>query len=418
MERIPGKTPPSKNPERWFPVVLAGLAFAVISPVLWSDWLGDDAFYSLLRGALTAEHASLGQAMLHAFTLWFHANGRFYPGHILQKYAVFYVFTNLIAYKAFLVAATLVVVELFRRCVAAYTTTAIGNLSGLFVVTLFTLRGYHDPILSYNAGPQVLAALMLLSLIAFRRALRRPDPAAYAASVALYAAAALTYEDAYLFCLLYPLLARTVRVSNRQAARLALPYVVVAGVLVTLSLGMRRLVHLPSTSGYAFGADPRAIVVTALEQIVAAFPLTYWGFDPSHIYSRSDFADFFRNAPLSPVVFLMFAVTAWWCLGKVPPERKYAAGCAWAGALVVVLPALPIALTVKYQRELAWGLGYLPVFFEYFGVALLGSALTTILLSRFPAARLRSALCVAVALVATMTQATNVRLVREGVTSR
>jgi len=114
----------------------------------------------------------------------------------------------------------------------------------------------------------------------------------------------------------------------------------------------------------------------------------------------------------------MFTVTAWWCLGKVPPERKYAAGCAWAGALVVVLPALPIALTVKYQRELAWGLGYLPVFFEYFGVALLGSALTTILLSRFPAARLRSALCVAVALVATMTQATNVRLVREGVTSR
>lgn len=407
-----------KNPERWFPLVLAGLGFAIIAPVLWSDWLGDDAFYSLLRGALIARHVSLMHAIVQAFTLWLFANGRFYPGHILEKYLVFYVFTGLVAYKAFLVAATLLTVEVFRRCVAGYTTTAIANLSGLVVVALFTLRGYHDPILSYNAGPQAVAMLMLLSLMAFRRALVQPGWIAYAGSVALYAAAVLSYEDAYLLCVLFPLVARTQRVPGRDAIRLAVPYAAVAGALIALSLVMRRLVQLPNASGYAFGADPHRIAVTALQQIVAAFPLTYWGFDPSRIYSRSDLGDFLRNAPLSPAVFLAFAAAAWWCLSRLPRDGKYAAGLAWIGAAVVVLPALPIAATLKYQRELTWGLGYLPVFVEYFGVALLACAVTLIAARRFSPARVRGAACVTLGLIAAMTQATNVRLVREGVTSR
>ena len=403
---------------RWFPVVILLLGFAVIAPALWSTWLGDDAFYSLLRGALKAEHVTLGQAMAHSFQLWLLGNGRFYPGLIVEKYLVFYVFTDLVAYKLCLIAMTLLCVELFRRCVAAYTTVAAANLSALVVVTLFTERGYQDSILSYNGMPQVVALLVLTSLLAYRRALQEPNRLAYALAVVLYALAALTYEDVYPLCALYPLLAAFSRKPHKSWAVTGLPFVAVALVLAVFSLVMRRAVHLPSDSIYAFGLDPYTVVRTGLEQAVAAFPLTYWGFDPSHIYGRSSPADFFRNAPVSPVLFVAFGLAAWSSLAFL----RHDSGRPWhfvaIGVTVIVLPALPIALTLKYQHELAWGLGYLPVFFEEFGVALIACGLAIALVTGRTSAAMRIAFSIAIALVATMTQATNARLVREGAASR
>ncbi|MFH1899659.1 MAG: hypothetical protein ABIJ83_00085 [Patescibacteria group bacterium] len=37
------------------------------------------------------------------------------------------------------------------------------------------------------------------------------------------------------------------------------------------------------------------------------------------------------------------------------------------GLLIVFIPALPIALSLRYQLEVAWGRGYLPVYMQYFG---------------------------------------------------
>jgi hypothetical protein len=410
-------SPKDDVPSRWFPIVVLLLGFAVIAPALWSTWLGDDAFYSLLRGALKAEHATLYQAMAHSFQLWLFGNGRFYPGLVVEKYLVFYIFTNLVAYKLFLILMTLLCVEVFRRCVAAYTTVAAGNLSALVVVALFTERGYQDSILSYNAMPQVVAFLVLASLLAYRRALQEPNRLAYALAATLYALAALTYEDVYPLCLLYPLLAVFLQ-KRRAAPGMGLPFVGIAVALAMFSLVMRRAVHLPSDSIYAFGLNPFVVVRTGLEQILAAFPLTYWGFDPSHIYSRSSPGDFLRNAPVSPALFVAFGLAAWSSLHFLRRDSGRPWRFVAVGAAVLVLPALPIAVTLKYQHELAWGLGYLPVFFEEFGVALIGCGLAIALVSRPAPAAMRIAIGVAIALVATMTQATNVRLVREGAVSR
>jgi hypothetical protein len=75
-------------------------------------------------------------------------------------------------------------------------------------------------------------------------------------------------------------------------------------------------------------------------------------------------------------------------------------------------------LTVKYQHELKLGLGYLPVFFEVFGVALIGTAFAKVIMSRWRSVLGQIILCGAISMCATMTQATNVRLVREGAPSR
>jgi hypothetical protein len=82
--------------ERAFPVAIAALCLVVVGPALWSGWLGDDAFYSALDGILGADRISWWRAVHHAFELWFFGSGRFYPLEIVERYFVFYVFTNLI----------------------------------------------------------------------------------------------------------------------------------------------------------------------------------------------------------------------------------------------------------------------------------------------------------------------------------
>ncbi|HKU82371.1 MAG TPA: hypothetical protein VJP76_09410, partial [Candidatus Tumulicola sp.] len=138
---------------------------------------------------------------------------------------------------------------------------------------------------------------------------------------------------------------------------------------------------------------------------------------PSHIYSRSSVADFLRNTPVSPFVLVAALAVAAVALQPAWGTLRVRAAAA-LGALLIVLPALPIAVALKYQHELKLGLGYLPVFFQAFGSALLGAAIVVAVLRRFPARATAVAFAVLIAACVTITQAANVRLVREGNASR
>jgi hypothetical protein len=399
--------------QRAFPLVIAVLAFVVIAPTLKSGWLGDDAFNSVLAGILGADRISLWQAMRHAFDLWFFGSGRFYPVHIAETYLVFYFFTNLFAYKLLLVSLTIATVEMFRRCVALYTSRGIGNLSALIAVSLLAVRGYHDAILSYNAMPQLVAIFVLGSLMAYRHVLRQDAGVWRLWSVVLYALAALTYEDAYGFSLLYVALAAAGRRSWRDVLHLSCPYVAIGVGLALFSLAARIVAGVPEYSPYGFNGAPNAALRTLAEQIVAAFPLSYYLFDPSRIFSRSNLYDFYNNAPLNPIVFVAFAGAMAYALHDAARDRADGRGPMAMGAAVVLLAAAPIAVLVKYQTELRPGLGYLPVFYEEFGVGLTLAGLAAFTLRRANRRAWQLLWTVSIAAIATFTAATNVRVVRE-----
>ncbi|MGA8534009.1 MAG: hypothetical protein WB615_07875 [Candidatus Tumulicola sp.] len=409
--------PASTIPAAW-PIAIALLCLTVIAPALWSGWLGDDAYYSALNGILGEDRIALFHAMWHSFDVWLWGNGRFYPGLVVEKYLVFALFTNLIAYKALLVVATIATVELFRRCVAAYATPWVATLSALVAVTLLSERGYQDAILAYNAMPQLVALATLGSMLAFRRVLERGDRFAGALAIALYAVAALTYEDAYGFALLYAGLARCRGLSWAEAVRRSAPFLAIGAGLAVVSLALRSAVHLPPGSLYAFNAAPFDVLRTFTDQVTAALPLSYWFFDPSHIYSRANFFDFYNNAPVQPLVFVAFAVATAKAIAECRPQGIRLSHLAAFGAALTVLAAAPIALTVKYQHELHPGLGYLPVFFEAFGVALVLAAAAAWTLRQKYGRAAGIAWIVAIACVGTMTQATNVRIVRENQPSK
>ncbi len=389
-----------RNAVRWVPATALALAMFVLLPALHTGWMADDAFYSALTGILAADRVTLWQAMAHSFHVWFSGNGRFYPGLILEKYVVFDLFTNLVIYKIFLVAATLAALDMFRRCVQVYTTPAFAALSVVCAAALLLVHGYQDALIAYNAMPQLVAVAMLGSFMAFRATLAGRNRLAVAISVGLYALAALTYEDAYLLCALYPLLARPSTVSWRVAIRKTIPYLAIGAGLALFELALHGRLKLPPDALYAVNADPVPFLKTAFYQITAALPLAYWLADP------------LRSLPFASIaVFAVFAVVSWLALRAVErsnPKRLPL----WTGVLSAILPAIPVALLVKYQHELRLGLGYLPVFFQTFGVALLlASAATAAARSRFGSgARIAAALLLGV--VGMGAYATNLQVVR------
>jgi hypothetical protein len=399
--------------QRAFPLIVAVLAFAVIAPTLWSGWISDDAYYSVLDGFLGANHISLGEAMRHAFDLWFFVSGRFYPMLIVEKYLVFAIFTNLLAYKLLLVGATLATVEMFRRCVAAYTNRSLANLAALFAASSLAVRGYPNAILSFNAMPQFVAILVLGSLLAFRHVMQRATPYWILLSVALYALAALTYEDVYGFSLLYVAVAKCKRYPWRATLNLCRPYLAIAAILVCVSLAARTVAAVPSYSPYGVNLALGRVLPTLGNQVLAALPLSYYLLDPSEIFSRSNLYDFYNNAPLNPIVFVAFAVALTFALHDAADDRADVRGPIAIGAAIVLLAAPPIAVLVKYQTELRPGLGYLPVLYEGFGIALIVAGLAALTLRGAHRQAWLLVWTVSIAVIATFTAATNVRVVRE-----
>jgi hypothetical protein len=384
---------------RWLPPAILALALFVILPAAATGWLADDAFYSALPGILGADRITLWQAMAHSFHMWFFGNGRFYPGLIVEKYLVFDLFTNLVAYKIFLTAATLAALEMFRRCVQAYTTPAFAALCALTAAALFLIHGYQDALIAYNAMPQLVAVSMFGSFLAFRAALAGRSRAMAVTAVMLYVLAALTYEDVYLLCVIYPLLARPLTGNWRAAVRASVPYIAVAAALALFELGLHGWVRLPPGALYAVYLNPVFFLKTAFYQVTAALPFAYWIADP------------LRSFPVLAIdAFIGFAVIGWFALRAVEraDPKRFPLG---TGVLVAILPALPVAVLVKYQHELRLGIGYLPVFFQTFGVALLlALALAAAVRSRGSGARIAAAFLLGV--LGAGAYASNVQLAR------
>jgi len=297
-------------------------------------------------------------------------------------------------------AATLAALEMFRRCVQAYTAPAFAALCALVAAALFLIHGYQDALMAYNAMPQVVAIAMFGSFIAFRSALVGRSASMPVVSVALYALAALTYEDAYLLCAIYPLLARPITGSWRGALRVGVPYVTIAAALGVCELVLHGRAKLAPDALYAVNVDPVAILKTAFYQLSAALPFAYWLADP------------LRSFPVFAIgAFAGFAAVSWFALGAV--ERSISERLPlWTGIFSATLPAIPVALLVKYQHELRLGIGYLPVFLQTFGVALLlASAATAAVFSRFGrGARIAAALLCGI--LGAGAYASNVQLVR------
>ncbi|MFB3893029.1 MAG: hypothetical protein ACE15C_13510 [Phycisphaerae bacterium] len=361
-------------------VLLAVISCTVMSlwPLLSSGYYSDDLVNSTIKGRVEMKGVSIWAGVVENNRELVVDFGRLLPTYFLLTLPFAYLLPDLPPHKAavlLLVAANLLLFyKLMRMLVKDY---HVACLAVLLMPVLFQFRLYHDPILSLCGMMQFFMTLMMVSAMAFLKYLERRRWWYLAASLISYNVCLYFYEISIPLVVLFLILAAGVHGGGiRSAARKVAPYVVSAVVALALAV-LVRVLHDPAARAYG-GIAPHlgasTLATALLAQLTAALPLSYHLFDPSHLFRGAGFGDIGPSAILPVIVFAL----AYWYLtgrmGAVATRQLLLLG----GALLLV-PALMISMSSKYQEELEMGLGYVPVYVQYFGLAMLAICLLMLL---------------------------------------
>ncbi|MFO0954339.1 MAG: hypothetical protein U0835_24910 [Isosphaeraceae bacterium] len=379
----------------------AALALLCLTPVLRTGYQSDDNHASLRPGLVRATGWSFGELVAFDARLSMQ-QGRFYPLHWIPFSGIHFLLTDTFIYKFYItlmVACDLAVFALLLRRLTG--DAGFACLAATLTLMLVQLRAYHDPVLSFFGLLQLLVAGTLLSLLALDVYLERRRGAWLVLSVLIYLACLLLYEASYPLFLLHALLAWRRRPVWGDWLRTCRPFVQAAAFCVFMSLFLRWLHPLDFKKAavtpmqYQTNAAPVAILGTLLRQATGVLPLGYFLADPAKLFGAvHPPAAFVRWVARWDVLAVVVAAGAV-CLaslrrieprpaqGETTSPRPDWTLLALLGALLVVLPALPITLTARYQKEVEFFKPYVPVYVQYFGAGLLlASALRSALAAR------------------------------------
>lgn len=353
-------------------VLLIAVANAIsLLPVLDSPYLGDDSWCeSTLRGTVLLSNSNLFDVCVNTVKDYVRS-GRWYPA-MVYYYPIFY-YLDRYLYKAAAIMFVVSNILLFGYFVKLMTASRSASLMAMLLAPLFLqLRLYHDPILSYYYLMQLEFLLLVLSLVFFVRYLREARQAFLFLSVAGYTLSLLIYEAFYAFWIMHALVAclHFGKKDLRSIVKTTAPFFLVT----VLNVGITLLIRHSFTARYegiSLNLSAGDWFTAFLKQAFAALPMTYFltsqSFQSAFQYARAYFgADLLVVCILWGVLWLM--VSDYGASRDRSDCRSSGVSLLALGLGLWLLPATLVSLSHKYQQELTWGLGYLPVYVSGFGV--------------------------------------------------
>ncbi len=372
----------NSNPEIYLLIPVILLVSLFLTPLLGSGYTNDDSFSSLLKGTLQENEIGLIDYILNQIMYWMTSSGRIF---LLTSYVdlVQYIFDNLLIYKISILLFIILDLLAFAYFVTQLTGSKnLGIMAILLTPAIFQFRLYHDPIMGYSMILEFIFMLTILSLIFLKKFLVSGKRVDLGLSFVTYLICLLNYEISYVFFLLHFIIlyfnrgSRTIRSTVIVASLFLTAPVVLSG----LNFLIRIYYRVPlsgNSSAYSLNLNPGVFTITLLKQCVAALPLSYYFLDPNNVFQGaanhiiSGFsAELFLIGTGILVLFILLGI-------KVSRDIK----CTKAdpriseigllGFAMLVLPGVMISLSPKYQSEILWGWGYLPVYISYFGLILI-----------------------------------------------
>lgn len=350
---------------------VVGIALASLWPLLYSGYYSDDLVNSTIRGSVHLEGSTLWRHMYEAVRLWLVDQGRVASVALLATLPISYFLTDQLAHKSavlFLVGVDLLLFFTLLRLLAKDFNVACLGL--LFLAACFQFRLYHDPFLSFSGLMQTFTAITLVAAIAFLKYLETAKSRYLWLSFIAYNLTLYFYEISLALAVVFPILAleKINWFALRQALRKSAPHLISAGVAALINVLASRLRDPAATEyqGTSANLQPGAIAVTLAEQLVASFPLSYALFDPANLLRQLRWTE---AHAASLLIAFAFAALCWRMAQRVAAQPTWRLPA--LGLALLVFPALPIALSGKYQAELEPGIGYIPVYLQYFGLTLI-----------------------------------------------
>ena len=382
-----------------FGLLCIGL-LAILLPYLSNGFWFDDALNSQLSHRLTRFQETLWSFSWRVFSHWLTRHGRM-MGCFLVSYPLWYATTSLPAAKClniflfligmFLFAVTMVLLGLSRRAAALWCVLTAAS---------FQIHGNGlDPLAGFLFHYSLLSCQLGISCVLLALWYTRNTPIYLLVSLAVW----LLFMTCYEINIVYLAIAYTCAFAK---ARWQKPVLLITGAMVAYFAiyGYFRL-HAtgPSYSGSTFVLDSHS--AWAYFKQLSASPLFFTYIFQTH--TLRDPESLFMLALKTPAAWAAYAAVLNACLLCLPLKMPPRIVLCVAASMLFVPPAL-IAVSDRYRAEIAIGAGALPVYYQYFGMALFEVCLIG-LVARLPLGR--PIIAVVIAAIAGLTVTMNYQMV-------
>jgi hypothetical protein len=354
------------------------VVISILSIILRSGYISDDSLNSLTRGCLIEANVSLFQFTYDIFNRWVTSVGRFYP-LAWYVYALYFILNSLFLYKSAIVIFVVLDIVVFSYFIYSVTGSKYLSILAILLTPVFLqMRLYHDPTLGFHLLLQLVLLYFMLSLILLLKYLKTANKLYLVLSLIFYLMDLMTYEISYPFFLVY-IFVIYLNYNNKntsQIVRLSLPFILAACGSLLITILIRVYYKIPfadASSPYALNLNTTAYAYTLAKQIYAAFPMSYYLSNPSNIFAHNLGDLDFLSVEILLIFVLYFGLCIHSAVNLVEEKPSRINHLLIYGILFLVLPAIIISFSPKFQNELTWGIGYLPVYLSYFGLILISS---------------------------------------------
>jgi hypothetical protein len=348
--------------------------FALISAayLLWvllgTGYISDDAYNSMIPGSLQQGQVALFDRTWAEIVGWIKGAGRFYPLSFGYTYPMFYYVRSLATYKVISFCFVLASVGTFALFLSALAGSwVMGALALVAVPVFFQFRAWHDPLLGFAFLLPLVMLYMGLAFYGFTRFLDSRRRGWFALAIVAYLAALMTYEVSYLLCVCFAFIAWERTRSVKRAFWESFPFLALGGGFVVLAFALKSRLnpyYNNSYLGVAINWYFPKVYKTLLIQTYAALPFSYF------LRAKTRLTGFLFWWELA--FFVPFLAALAYLLRRAASRLTPVFFFGFGGSLVLI-PAVPLAVSSGYQEQLmglGWGMGYLPVYLQYFGMFL------------------------------------------------
>lgn len=355
-----------KNELKFKYFLLGVILFLLLQPYLNAGFWFDDLPNHYMG---MADRVPYWTATLDTIYAWIKLDARFLLGFI-PVYAIFYFISTPLLYHFVTICLLLINVCLFLKilgmlkCNKNLIILVLLILFGLFQISIFS-----DPIASFGGLYPLLGSMLCLGFIGLIKWQKTFELKYLWFSSLVIFGSLFFYEINLIF---YPI-AFIIIFNFRKSITIRVPLLIlivplcVYGMLIVF---LRHFVPHIIYDGIQLGTM-KLFFITYLKQLFSAFPGSYYFTLGIYDYSfHSMCKDFFQSYYglflfMGSIILMSLLGLSTKKIGRMPRSLYF-----FAGMVLLTVPIF-MAISAKYQMVLSWGVGYLPVYYQYFGLALL-----------------------------------------------
>ena len=358
---------------RYFAISITILLICLIlSPYAMNGFWGDDALNSQVSFGLKRVQGHLWNFSFSVFWYWLTVEGRLMAG-FLHGYPLFYLFSDLQSLRLAQCVTVVLNIGLFSYILfyLGFKRNIILMWAILFV-GLFQISDPLDPIAAFAFHYQILAIQLFLPLILLLKWSRDRKRKYLIFAMILWFWSMMYYEINVIF--LFIAAAFVLKNSQERRATLQNLFIVAVPVFAYGILNYYFRSHAANASyqGSNFG-QANLFLSAYLKQLSSSFPLSYYLAQGNKTTGLLDLLNIGLHSKLAWAIFVLGAIVSYKTTNVIKDELSSVKAkfeiSVISIAMLLLSPILP-AISSRYQLEVGWGHGTLPVYYQYFGASL------------------------------------------------